>query len=128
MPRQKQRSPVASFDALLLELFRRAATEPVRVVLPSPAAAHRLRFRLHSLREAMRREKHPALALAEAVTIRIVQSIDSAVLLASPSDAEFADVLGVAGVKADAAAQAASEKIEPMDEFLSKLVNREKED
>ncbi len=119
--------PVASYDALLLELFRRAALSPVRIVLPNHRAAHRLRFRLHALRKAMRKENHPVLALAEAVTIRIAQGIDSYTLTASPSDAEFADVLGVAGVKVDATLQAAAEKLEPMDEFLSKLVAREKE-
>lgn len=117
--------PVASFDARLLELFRRAATEPVRVILPTSKAANRLRFRLHALRKAMRNEQHPALSLAEAVTLRLTQTADSYILTASPSDAEFANVLGTAGIKVDATSQAAAERLEPMDEFLSKLVNRE---
>lgn len=117
--------PVASFDARLLELFRRAAAEPVRVELPSHRAAHRLRFRLHSLRKSMRAESHPMLALAEAVTIRI--DFDEHVLIAGPADADFTPALAAAGLVVDSAAAAESEKLEPMDEFLSKLVHHEKE-
>ncbi len=119
--------PVASFDARLLELFRRAASEPVRVVFPSARAAHRLRFRLHSLRTAMRREAHPMLALAEAVTIRITHSIDATVLIAGPADDDLASALDSIGLVVDSDSAAASEAIEPMDEFLSKLVRREGE-
>ena len=115
--------PVASFDARLLELFRRAAAEPLRIELASSRAAHRLRFRLHALRKAMRREQHPMLALAEAVTIRL----DEQVLTAGPVDADLTGALDIAGLVVDASTAAASEKIEPMDDFLSKLVTREKE-
>ena len=119
--------PVASFDARLLELFRRAAAEPLHLLVPSHREAHRLRFRLHALRKAMRREQHPMLALAEAVTIRLIQHEKTATILAGPADSDLATVLDAAGLVVDADAQAESEKIEPMDEFLSKLVHREKE-
>ncbi len=121
MPKALQ--PVASFDARLLELFRRAAAEPVRIVLSSRSTAHRLRFRLHSLRKAMRAEAHPMLALAEAVTIRL----DKHVLVAAPVDSDLAGALGSAGLVVDSAHAAKSEDLEPMDEFLSKLVHREGE-
>ncbi len=126
MPKAPQ--PVASFDARLLELFRRAAEEPVRVVFPSARAAHRLRFRLHSLRQAMRREAHPMLALAEAVTIRITHSIDATVLIAGPADDDLASALDSIGLVVDSDSAAASEDLEPMDEFLSRLVHRKTKD
>ncbi len=119
--------PVASFDARLLELFRRAAAEPVRLVFPSSRPAHRLRFRLHSLRQAMRREAHPMLVFAEAVTIRLTLGADATILTAGPADDDLAGALDSIGLVVDSAAAAKSENAEPMDEFLSKLVRREEE-
>ncbi len=116
--------PVASFDPRLLELFRRAATEPFRVVLPSRRAAIRMHFRLHYLRTAMRAEQHPMLALAEAVIVRR----DGQVITAEPVDTDLAGALDSAGLVVDSDSAAASEAIEPMDEFLSKLVHRETKD
>ncbi len=115
--------PVASFDARLLELFRRAAAKPFRVVLPSSRAAIRMHFRLHSLRTAMRAEQHPMLALAEAVIVRR----EGQVITAEPVDTDLAGALDSAGLVVDSDSAAASEAIEPMDEFLSKLVHREGE-
>lgn len=121
--------PVTSFDARLIELFRIAADRPVRVIVATRSAATRLRFRLHSLRKAMRKEKHPMLNIAEAVTVKIkAQTNGTWLLLAVPTDADFADALTSAGIDVDAAAASVAEKVEPMDEFLSRLVEKSKED
>ncbi|KKK68129.1 hypothetical protein LCGC14_2947190, partial [marine sediment metagenome] len=49
-----------------------------------------------------------------------------ATILAGPADADLAPALDAAGLVVDSASAAESEGAEPMDEFLSKLVNREK--
>ena len=86
--------PVTSFAAEFLELYRRAAQEEIRVTLATPAAAKRLRARLHSLRVALRDERHDLRTIAEGVQI----SIEDSVLIAKPSDDNFIEALQAAGI------------------------------
>lgn len=87
--------PVASYAPELLQLFQRAAQEPVSVTLTSTNAAFSLRFRLHRLRKEMRREHHPLTTLANGIQI----SIYGNVLTAKPADQSYLTALHAAGIE-----------------------------
>lgn len=96
--------PVASFAPEMIELFVRASTEAVTVGPFPRRQAMALRFRLNSLRQAMRDENHHALPAAEACQVRLVAADASGAqqfVEVSPSDNIFAEAIRAAGVRID---------------------------
>ena len=63
---------VSGFAPELIEFFRQASVQTIRVPMQTVAVATALRSRLHKLRVAMRKENHHDLPLAEGVQVRIV--------------------------------------------------------
>lgn len=91
---------VASFAPELLELYRRAAREPVSITLSNLKAAQRLRYRLHTLRAAMRAESHNLTSIAEKVQFTLTSNEvdDEVILTARPADDNFLPAIRRAGV------------------------------
>ena len=91
---------VASFAPELLEIYRRGARDVISITLTDLKAAQRLRYRLHTLRAAMRSENHHLLSIAEKVPFALVANSDNntVVLTASPSDDDFLPAIRRAGV------------------------------
>lgn len=94
--------PVSSYAPELLELLIRAGegqeVPPIR--LPSIKAVHRFRFRLNSLRVAMRKEGHPLSSVADRAVF-LVQKEPPA-LVCQQTDTTFADAIRAAGVEVSA--------------------------
>ena len=63
--------PVSNYDIVMLEVFRKAATEDVRIELPHRKNAVHLRHRLNNLRGEMRKENHHLRGIAEGVQLSI---------------------------------------------------------
>lgn len=63
--------PVASYAPELLQIYELASQKPFRFDCGNNKKAHAFRWRLHSLRRAMREENHWLLPIAESVIISI---------------------------------------------------------
>lgn len=88
---------VASFDPRLIEALRVGSRQILRIPLATHAQAERLRFRFHTLKAALRREKHPLTIVTDKTHVKISTKRDAiAWLEVRPADSEFADVLAAA--------------------------------
>ena len=96
--------PVTSFAPEFLEFYRQAAQEPKTIYLKSERAAISLRARLHSLRNAMRKEEHPLTTIANSVTISVPRTPDTEgrwLLIGNPCDKSYLPALADAGITVD---------------------------
>ncbi len=104
------RSPsVSSFAPELLTVYHKASQEPIAIPVEDKKAAERLRFRLHQLRRAMRREMHEWAGIAEGCQVTIhprdAKLPNGAFLVAvGPSDRDILPALKSAGVEVEAIA------------------------
>lgn len=73
----------------LLDTFRIASEQEVRITLPDGKAANTLRFRFHNARKRMRLDNHPLLEKAE----RVVFQLKDNVLTAGPYTQKFGTAL-----------------------------------
>lgn len=111
MTRPKQsRYPVSSFGPELMELLLKGAKEEVRIPCPDARTMQHLQMRIHMLRGAMSRERHPQYELAtRARTARTwdksVGPDANCVLVVRPNDAQFSDILTKAGIVASQGAR-----------------------
>ncbi|MFQ5741955.1 MAG: hypothetical protein ACE5HV_00020 [Acidobacteriota bacterium] len=95
--------PVSSYAPELLELFKAGAQKLIRIQLPDPRSAARLRFRLNNLRKELRREDHPFATVANGVQLGLERLPDgTAALVAKPADDDFLPDLRRAGVEVTA--------------------------
>lgn len=92
--------PVANFQPELIELFRTASQREIVLGPFDKTTANRFRFRMHQLRKEMRREQHRDLALAELVTIRLIEDLNNTfqVVCTPESDRDFVSAIRAAGV------------------------------
>jgi len=91
---------VASFAPELLELYRRGALTSISITLSDLKSAQRLRYRLHTLRAAMRAESHHLTSIAEKVQFALTSNSENeeVILTARPSDNDFLGAIRRAGV------------------------------
>ena len=88
---------VASFDPKLIEALRVGSRQTLRIPLATYGQAHRLRFRLHSLLAALRRESSPLVIVTEKVHIKISKKHElRAWLEIRPADSELAAAIAEA--------------------------------
>ena len=96
--------PVTSYAPEFLEFYRQAAQEPKTIYLKSERAAISLRARLHSLRNAMRKEEHPLTTIANSVTISVPRTPDTKgrwLMIGNPCDKSYLPALADAGITVD---------------------------
>lgn len=114
MPRTKEsRRPVSSFGPELLELLVRGAQKEISIPCPSMKFMKNLQMRIHLLRGAMQRAKHPQYDLATRARTscrwdfkrfpstkhrQFPSDAEECVLVISPNDSQFTDVLKAAGI------------------------------
>jgi hypothetical protein len=114
MPRAKEsRRPVSSFGPELLELLTQGATKEIRIPCPSMRVMKNLQMRLHLLRGAMQREKHPQYNLVTRARTSCTWDFAShpstkrhqfpadakeCVLFIRPNDSQFTDIIKQAGI------------------------------
>lgn len=94
--------PVAAYSPELIALFEAAATEEKILGPFTSDNADRFRSRMNKLRVAMRVEKHPALPLAERVTIKKKQGLSSGefMIVCTPDpDRDFVQAIKDAGIQ-----------------------------
>jgi len=92
------------FSPLLVEAWRRSATETVAITVVSLEMARHLRYRLYKLRVAMRASNHPATALANrgSVTLLDLRSPEGSwQVLVGPADSGLDEALLSAGITLD---------------------------
>ena len=93
---------VNSFAPELIEFFRQASVQTIRVPMQTVAVATALRSRLHKLRVAMRKENHHDLPLAEGVQVRIItdkaEEDCDVTLVGEPADNNYLKSLREAGI------------------------------
>lgn len=95
---------VDNFAPEMIEAFRVAAQRSFSIILPTRAQAIYVRHRFYRLRQAMRREKHPMLSVAEGIVIRDpvpvpVNGQMSYSLVFDKQDSNLIHLLADAGVK-----------------------------
>ena len=99
MSRRRTPPSVASFGTELMQLLIDGAVSKKEVKLGlddnKPKQAIKLRHRLHILRSAMRREKHPNEALVERAAVRIDDKTGD--LIVEPQDSDFAEAIKRSG-------------------------------
>lgn len=108
-PRNRSRYPVTSFGPELLALLLQGVNKRVEVECKTFAEMTHLQMRLHMLRSAMRREKHPHSELVQrARTSRMWDGgrntrtpMSNFRLIVEPNDARFRDMITAAGVTID---------------------------
>jgi len=111
------RYPVASFGPELLAVLLKGATERVEIPCPDGKTLMALQQRIHMLRGAMGREKHPEYSLAQrARTSRMWDELEGTPrntghptraaknfrLIIQPNDVQFKELIEAAGVKVEA--------------------------
>lgn len=110
MPRSKAKAPIESFGPELMAILQRGARERLVVELPSSAAAHSLRRRIHTLRARLRDADDDRYLVASKVRLSIlygalaVPFANPAMkykLIAQPHDAQFRAAIEAAGVNID---------------------------
>lgn len=114
------RYPVSSFGPRLMELLLKGAQDEVRIPCPDMRTMKHIQMRLHMLRGAMGREKHPHYQLStrartaltwdfEAFPMkqrdRFPMDATNCVLIVKPNDAQFDKVLSDAGIEPTQAAK-----------------------
>ena len=87
--------PVSSYAPEFLELFKLAAQKEQIVPLGDEKRATHMRFRLHKLRVAMRKENHSLTTIANSVQFSITPAGD---LRCTPADDTFLKELETIGV------------------------------
>lgn len=92
---------VASFAPELLALYREANDRAIEVKLESKEAAHRLQFRMHQLRKALRRELHELAPVAEGCMVKMFEREGTWIVLVEPADSTLLDAINAAGVSVD---------------------------
>lgn len=100
--RRRRIKPVAAFSPALIDLLVSGANSRQEIPNSGTNAAeiraqwkrlYTLRTRLHELRAAMRREKHPMLSVVERTVISIQPRPSPEPLVLHPRDSEFDDLL-----------------------------------
>lgn len=109
---------IESYDPRLLEVWRRAPIEPVRLPVRSRAQAVTLRHRLYRLRAELRRNKHPLSHSAERAKVSIVAHTRGLYLVVvSRADEEFDEALRALGAPSEPRAR----ESDPLEELLGPL-------
>src|SRR5687768_1864831 len=117
------RQPVSSFGPELMQLLIEGSQREVKVPCDSMAQMKHLQHRIHSLRGAMARERHPQYAIAtraktaltwnkEAFPGKFPREATNCILTIAPHDSQFKDLLEKAGVTVTPAARDVLEEIE----------------
>lgn len=101
--------PVNSYAPEFLELFKKAAREPVILKVGDKKKAIHLRFRFHNLRREMQREQHSLVSIANSVQFSITSDFN---LKCYPADKDFLKYLREAGIEIQAPTISSAE---PMD-------------
>lgn len=108
--------PIESYDPRLLEAWRRAPLEPVRIPVRSRAQAVTLRHRLYRLRAELRRMDHPLIHLADRAKISIIpHSRDHFEVVIARCDDEYDEALKAANLDLPRAEK------DPLEEILGDL-------
>lgn len=81
--------PIENYDPRLLEAWRLAPKEPVRIPVGTKAQAITLRHRLYRLRAELRRLDHPLSKSAERAKVSIVGKGREYEVVVGPADDEF---------------------------------------
>lgn len=95
---------VSSFAPEMLMIFREANNKPIEIVVESKEASHRLQFRLHQLRRAMRRELHELTDIAEGCIVKRFKHpkiTDRWVVRVEPADSGLLDAIKRAGISVE---------------------------
>ncbi len=87
--------PVSSYAPELMELFKRGARDTITIPCEDKKDAIRLRFQMHNLRAAMRRENHALTTLVNGTQISVTED---GRLMIYPSDSKFLAALHNAGI------------------------------
>ena len=110
------RSPVSSYGPELMALLIKASRERVEVPCESMAQMKYLQMRLHTLRGAMNKERHPQYAIATRVHTsctwdfqnfpstkksQFPPNATNCVLVLYPKDSQFAGILAKAGITSE---------------------------
>lgn len=105
MTRPRSRYPVSSFGPELMAVLLKGAREEVRIPCRDAKQAQHLQARIHALRGAMNREKHPQYELStRARTARDWKIGEDGkakdfALIIRPNDSQFADIIKAAGIE-----------------------------
>ena len=99
-PRKFTRT-LGSFDPRFITLWKQALVKPISSTMPKSRAEH-LRFTMHSLRSAMRKENHPDAPLVDRAKITISDPMDEnpdpqVLVTIGKWDREFEDLLSQFG-------------------------------
>lgn len=90
---------LATFDPRLIELWRKAATEPVSITVASHAIAVQLRQRLYRLRKTLNAANHEVAPAANRVLLQLTKNPDgTATITATASDKLLDSALDAAGL------------------------------
>lgn len=105
------RSPVSSFGPELMEALIQASRKRVEIPFPDMNSMRHFQMRIHMLRGAMQRERHPNYALVTKVHTscqwdfskhpkgaKYPRDAVACVLLMYPKDSQFSDILAKAGI------------------------------
>lgn len=103
------RYPVSSFGPELMELLIQGSQRRVEIPCENMKQMKHLQMRIHTLRGAMARERHPQYALAtrartsctwdhEKFPGRFPKNATNCVLVIAPNDSQFSDILAKAGI------------------------------
>ena len=91
---------LSTFDPRLIELWRKAATEPVRITVASHAIAVQLRQRLYRLRKTLNAADHEVAPAANHVLLQLTKNPDgTATITATASDKILDAALDAAGIQ-----------------------------
>lgn len=115
---KNSRSPVSSFGPELMEALIRASRDRVEIPFPDMNTMRHFQMRIHMLRGAMQRERHPSYSLVTRVHTscqwdfskhpkgaKYPRDATDCVLLMYPKDSQFKDILKNVGIVPGEAAQ-----------------------
>lgn len=92
-------SDLNTYDPRLIELWRKAATEPVKITLGNYAIAVQLRQRLYRLRKTLNETQHEVSLAANRVLLQLTKNPDgTATITATASDKLLDSALDAAGL------------------------------
>lgn len=97
--------PLSSFMPELLEVWKKAALQPVKLTLADRSAAIRLRYRLYSLRKSMEAANHELFSSAQhaVISIRETPGAHTWDLIVQPSDSDLQQAIRSAGIEVEEA-------------------------